>query len=375
MTATEPFSQAAGRPAVDPDALNELLGRVIGDAGGAMIFPLALIGDRLGLFTALGSGGPATAAELAGRTGLNERYLREWLLAMATAGYVNYEGSDPGAEDRGSARSARYRLTPEQAEAFTNPDSPAYVAGGFQNLTAATRAVDRLTDAFRSGDGIGWHEQHKDMFVGTERFFRPGYLANLTTSWIPSLSGIEQRLTNGGRVADVGCGLGASTIIMARAYPNSRFDGVDYHQYSIDLAGRRASEAGVADRVAFRVAGAADLDGSYDLITFFDCLHDMPDPVGVLRTARAATADGGRVMLVEPMSWDTVPETLNPLGKVFAGASMLICLPSGLSGPPARGLGNQVGPARTIQLAREAGFSDTRVAAATDFNLVYELTP
>jgi 2-polyprenyl-3-methyl-5-hydroxy-6-metoxy-1,4-benzoquinol methylase len=375
MTATEPVDQAAGQQTVNPDALDELLGRVITDAGGAMIFPLALIGDRLGLFTALASGGPATPAELAERTGLNERYLREWLLAMATAGYVNYEGSDPGADDQGSARSARYRLTPEQAEAFTNPDSPAYVAGGFQNLTAATRAVDRLTEAFRTGDGMGWHEHHDDMFVGTERFFRPGYLANLTTSWIPSLTGTEQRLTDGARVADVGCGLGASTVIMARAYPKSRFEGVDYHQGSVDLAGRRASEAGVADRVAFRVAGAADLDGSYDLITFFDCLHDMPDPVGALRAARAATADGGRVMLVEPMSWDTVSETLNPLGKVLAGASMLVCLPSGLSAAPARGLGNQVGPAGICQLAREAGFSGARVAASTDFNLVYELSP
>jgi SAM-dependent methyltransferase len=373
MTATEPASPAATGQAADPDALNELLGRVITDAGGAMIFPLALIGDRLGLFSALGSGGPATAAELAQRTGLNERYLREWLLAMAAAGYVNYEGSPPGAE--ANAESARYRLTPEQAEAFTNPDSPAYVAGAFQNLTAATRMLDRLTEAFRTGQGVGWHEQHDDMFVGTERFFRPGYLAHLTSEWIPALTGIGQRLTEGALVADVGCGLGASTIIMAQAYPKSRFEGIDYHQRSIDLAVRRAAEAGVADRLRFRVAGASDLDGGFDLITFFDCLHDMPDPVGALRAARGALADGGSVMLVEPMSWDTVPEALNPLGKVFAGASMLICLPSGLSAAPAYGMGNQAGPARTRALAGEAGFPDARVAASTDFNLVYELRP
>ena len=373
MTSTEPVRAAAPRP-IDPDALNALLGRVIGDAGGAMIFPLALIGDRLGLFAALASAGPATAADLAAHTGLNERYLREWLLAMAAAGYVNYEGG-AGGQDQGSARSARYRLTPEQAEAFTNPDSPAYVAGGFQNLTAATRSVDRLTEAFRTGAGMGWHEHHDDMFVGTERFFRPGYLAHLTSEWIPSLDGVESRLTDGGLVADVGCGLGASTIIMARAYPKSRFDGVDYHRPSIGMAQRRAADAAVTDRVTFRVAGAADLDGGYDLITFFDCLHDMPDPVGALRAAGAATADGGRVMLVEPMSWDSVPEALNPLGKLFAGASMLICLPSGLSAAPAYGLGNQAGPARTCGLAREAGFSAARVAASTDFNLVYELRP
>jgi 2-polyprenyl-3-methyl-5-hydroxy-6-metoxy-1,4-benzoquinol methylase/DNA-binding transcriptional ArsR family regulator len=369
--------QSPGRAtaAVDPEALNQLLGQVITDAGGALILPLALLGDRLGLFTELAAGGPATAAELAERTGLTERYLREWLLAMAAAGYVTYleEPTGPGG-DR-SAAGASYRLSPEQAEAFTNRDSPAYVAGAFQNLTAATRALDQLTDCFRTGAGIAWSEQHEDMFEGTERFFRPGYLANLTSSWIPSLSGAEQKLTEGAQVADVGCGFGASTIIMAQAYPNSRFDGFDYHPPSIAAAQDRAAAAGVAGQVTFRAAGAADLNGRYDLITFFDCLHDMPDPEGALRAARAAMADGGTVMLVEPMSWDSVEETLNPLGKLMTAASTLICLPSGLSAAPAYGLGNQAGPARTRELAREAGFSDARIAAATDFNLIYELRP
>jgi 2-polyprenyl-3-methyl-5-hydroxy-6-metoxy-1,4-benzoquinol methylase len=356
---------------LDPDALEQLMARVIGDAGGALILPLALVGDRLGLFTALASAGSATPGELARRTGLNERYLREWLLAMAAAGYVTHAGGNGDS----SPRTARYRLSPEQTEAFTNPDSPAYLAGGFQNLTAATRMLDRLTEAFRTGAGIGWHEHHADMFEGTERFFRPGYLANLTTSWIPSLTGPATSLTDGARVADVGCGFGASTIIMAKAYPKSTFEGVDYHQPSIEAARSRASAAGVTDRVTFRVAGAADLNGNYNLITFFDCLHDMPDPVGALRAARAATVVGGSVMLVEPMSWNTVEEALNPLGKVMAAASTFICLPSGLSAAPAYGMGNQAGPARTRELAREAGFSDARVAAATDFNLVYELRP
>ncbi len=366
-----PGQRTADQRTVDPAALEELIGRVIGDAGGALILPLALLGDRLGLFSALAEAGTVTPAELARRTGLNERYLREWLLAMAAAGYVTYAGAngDP------SPRAARYRLSPEQAEAFTNPDSPGYVAGGFQNLTAATRVLDRLTEAFRTGEGIGWHEHHPDMFEGTERFFRPGYLANLTSSWIPSLTGVESRLTAGGRVADVGCGFGASTIIMAQAYPNSTFEGVDYHQPSIEAARGRAAAAGVADRVTFRVAGANDLTGSYDLITFFDCLHDMPDPLGALRAARSALAADGSIMLVEPMSWDNVEESLNPLGKVMAAASTFICLPSGLSADPAYGLGNQAGPARTREVAREAGFSDGRVTAATDFNLVYELRP
>jgi 2-polyprenyl-3-methyl-5-hydroxy-6-metoxy-1,4-benzoquinol methylase len=376
MTRDDAFTgSAAGRPAVDPDALMELIGRVIADAGGALILPLAQLGDRLGLFSALAAGGPATSAELAERTGLTERYLREWLLAMAAAGYVTYEDAGWGADGGRSAASARYRLSPEQAEAFTNPESPGYVAGAFQNLTAATRVLDRLTEAFRTGAGIAWHEQHEDMFEGTERFFRPGYLANLASAWIPSLAGAEKRLADGARVADVGCGFGASTIIMAQAYPNSTFEGVDYHRPSIDAARGRAAAAGVAERVTFRVAGAADLRGSYDLITFFDCLHDMPDPAGALRAARAATADGGGVMLVEPMGWDSVEEARNPLGKLMAAASTLICLPSGLSAAPACGLGNQAGPARTCELARDAGFSAARIAAATDFNLVYELRP
>lgn len=374
MSADMSHSGLATSPeAVDPAALGELVGRVIGDAGGALILPLALLGDRLGLFAALADAeSPVTAGELAKHTGLAERYLQEWLLAMATAGYVTYTGAADGDE---SARAARYRLSPEQVQAFTNPDSPAYVAGAFQNITAGTRVLDRLTEAFRTGAGIGWHEQHEDMFEGTERFFRPGYLANLTQSWIPALADMEEKLTSGARVADVGCGFGASTIIMAQAYPKSTFDGIDYHKPSIEAAAGRAEAAGVAGRVTFRVASATDLDGRYDLITFFDCLHDMPDPVGALRAVRSATATGGCVMLVEPMSWDSVEECFNPLGKVLAAASAFICLPSGLSAAPAYGLGNQAGPARTCEVAREAGFSSAQLVTSTDFNRVYELRP
>ncbi|MFI7611615.1 methyltransferase domain-containing protein [Nonomuraea terrae] len=360
---------------VDQARLAELIERIITDAGAAVAFPLALVGDRLGVFSALAAAdGPVTAEQLAGRTGLAERYLREWLLAMAAAGYVTYAGGgDPGPEAK---RTARYRLSPEQAEAFTNSDSPGYVAGVFQNLTAATRMVDRITEVFRTGEGISWHEQHDDMFEGTERFFRPSYLANLTSSWIPSLSGIEERLDEGARVADVGCGFGTSTIIMAKAYPNSTFVGLDSHDRSIARARERAAGARVADRVTFRAEGATDLHGTYDLIAFFDCLHDMPDPVAALRAARPALTPGGRVMLVEPMSWDTVEETVgNPLGRLLAGASTFVCLPSGLAGPPAYGLGAQAGPARILQVAEEAGFGDARVALATETNRVFELAP
>jgi len=363
----------ANEKAVDPEAFERLAGQVISDACGALIVPLALLGDRLELFTALASGGPTTSGELAARTGMAERYLREWLLAMAAAGYVTYQGDAPGAEDPDPKLRARYGLSPEQTEAFANPDSPRYLVGAFQNLTAASRMLDGLTEAFRTAEGIGWHEHHSDMFEGTERFFRPGYLANLTSVWIPALTGVEGQLKSGARVADVGCGLGASTIIMAQAYPRSSFVGLDYHRESIELARGRAADAGVCDRVEFRVAGAVELAGSYDFIAFVDCLHDMPDPLGALGAARAAVADTGSVMLVEPMSWDTVADGVNPLGRLLASASLLACLPSGMSAPPTAGLANQAGPTRTGELALEAGFADARVATSTDFNLVYEL--
>src|ERR1700754_2452687 len=325
---------------VDPAERERLLSQIVTDAGAALAVPLALLGDRLGLFVALASGGSATAAELADRTGLAERYVREWLLVMATAGYVTSEGNDGS----GSAQSARYRMSPVQAEVFTNPDSPAYMAGMFQNMSAATRTLDRLTEVFRTGEGIGWQEHHTDTFLGTERMFRAGYLANLTQSWIPALSGVEQRLRSGVRAADVGCGLGASTIIMAQAYPATEWVGIDLHEPSLELARSRAEEAGVDKQVRFDVGNAKSLTGHYDFITYFDCLHDMPDPVGALRAARSVLNEGGQVMLVEPMSWDEVTDALSPLGRLMSGASLLICLPSGLSAPPAAGLGNQAGP-------------------------------
>jgi 2-polyprenyl-3-methyl-5-hydroxy-6-metoxy-1,4-benzoquinol methylase len=348
---------------LDPDRLQEFVLKAVGDIGAALSVPLVLLGDRLGLFTALAGAGQISSEQLATNTGLQERYVREWLLAMAAAGYVDYAGD------------GHFELGPEQSEALTNPDSPAFVAGGFQNMSAAIRVLDRLTDAFRTGEGIGWHEHHPDMFLGTERFFRPGYLANLSSQWIPSFDGLEERLRAGASVADVGCGLGASTRILAEEYPASTFTGFDYHPKSVELARQRADEAGLADRLRFEVAGATEIAGRYDFLAYFDCLHDMPDPAGALRAARAAVRDDGWVMLVEPMSGDRVEDALNPVGRVYAGASVFICLPCGLSAEPRAGLGNQVGPARTLQLATESGFGTAREASRTPFNIVYELRP
>jgi 2-polyprenyl-3-methyl-5-hydroxy-6-metoxy-1,4-benzoquinol methylase len=282
---------------------------------------------------------------------------------MAASGYLDYAGDD------------RFQLAPEQAEVLAHPDSPAYAAGGFQNLVAATRVVDRLTDAFRDGAGIAWHEHHPDMFEGTERFFRPGYAANLTTEWIPAFDGLADRLQAGATVADVGCGLGTSTRIMAQAYPASTFVGIDYHEPSVRMARERAADAGLTERLRYEIGSAQQLDGRYDLIAFFDCLHDMPDPMAALRAARAAVAPDGWVMLVEPASGDRVEDLLNPLGRLFIAASLFVCLPSGLSAEPRTGLGNQAGPARTLALAREAGFGRAREAVRTPFNAVYELRP
>lgn len=360
-----------GGPSVDNAKLEQLRDQVIADAGGALAVPLAFLGDKLGLFAALRDGGPATSAQLAERAGLAERYVREWLLVMAASGYITYVGSTGD----GSASSARYQMSPEQSEIFVNTESPSCMAGALQNFSSAPRLLDQLVEAFRTGAGIAWHEHDEDTFVGTERFFRGAYQANLVSSWIPALDGVEQQLTSGVRAADVGCGLGASTIILAKAYPATEWTGFDYHAPSLELARSRAAEAGVGDRVTFQVANATELSGKYDFITFFDCLHDMPDPVAALRAARAALSPDGRVMLVEPKSSDAAVDALTPLGRLMAGASVFVCLPSGLSAPPAVGLGNQAGPSRTAEIAAEAGFSNTRVATSNPFNMVYELRP
>jgi SAM-dependent methyltransferase len=349
---------------VDESKLMAFVGKVIGDWGALTSAPLVVIGDQLGLYRAMADGQPVTAAKLAGRTGTAERYVREWLAAQAASGYVSYDGD------------GRYHMEPEQAVALTDETSPACVLGGFEAFTAAVRVAPQLAEAFRTGAGVGWHEHDPGLFRGTARFFRPGYAANLTGSWLPALDGIAAKLAAGARVADVGCGLGYSTLLMAQAYPAGSFVGYDYHLESIDAARKLAAEADITSRVRFEVAGAKDFPGrDYDLITYFDCLHDMGDPVGALAHARSALTPDGVVMLVEPYATDDIAGNLNSLGRLFYSASTLICTPASLSQDVGAALGAQAGEARLREVARQAGFSRFRRATETPFNLVLEARP
>jgi SAM-dependent methyltransferase len=350
--------------AIDEAKVHEFVGKAMGDLGSALTASLVVIGDRLGLYRAMAGAGPLTSAELAERTDTAERCVREWLAAQAAAGYVTFD-----------AASGRYALPDEHAVALADEESPACVLGGFQGMTAAMRAASKVAEAFRTGKGVGWHEHDPDLFLGTERFFRPGYNANLVSSWIPALDGVQQRLEAGASVADVGCGHGASTIIMARAFPRSRFVGFDYHPDSVQRARERAAEAGVADRVRFEVAAAKDYPGTYDLVAFFDCLHDMGDPVGAARHVRSSLAGDGTWMLVEPFAHDHVADNLNPLGRVFYSVSTLVCTQASLAQEVGLALGAQAGESRLRSVLEEAGFRHVRRATETPFNLILEVRP
>jgi SAM-dependent methyltransferase len=346
--------------AIDEQRMNEFLGKVVGDFGASLSSSLAYIGQKLGLYKALAEAGPLTPAELAQRTSTNERYIREWLINQAAGGYAVY---DP--------ESGRYSLTPEQATALTEEQSPFYVGGGFFVVKAMTQAVERIEDHFKNGGGMLWGEHHPDLFIGTERFFRPGYATHLVLSWIPSLDGVAEKLKAGGKVADVGCGHGASTIIMAQAYPNSRFWGFDNHEASIKRATESAQKAGVSDRVTFQVSDASSIpDGPYDLVCFFDCLHDMGDPVGASRRAAAVLADDGAAMIVEPMAGNKVEENFNPIGRTFAGASTLCCTSNSmaLNGPALGAVANDDSIRDTVIAG---GFNEFRRATETPFNRVF----
>ena len=351
---------------INEDKLNELLGRFVGDLGATMHAGSIVIGEQLGLYKAMATPNErVTAEELAKRTGTDERYVREWLNANAASGYVEYD-KDADA----------YYMTEEQSFVMTNEDNPAYLPGAFILATSALRAVPDLIDRFRTGKGFGWHEHHHDLFRGTELFFRPGYIANLVSSWIPALEGVDEKLNSGAKVADVGCGLGASTILMAQAFPKSEFVGFDYHTRSIETARRKADEAGVGDRVKFEVAASKEYPGSdYDLVTFFDCLHDMGDPVGAASHVRGSLTDDGTWMIVEPFANDSYADNHNPVGRVYYSASTIICTPASRSQEVGACLGAQAGESRLRDVATQGGFSRFRRATETPFNLVLEARP
>jgi SAM-dependent methyltransferase len=347
----------------DPDKLQTFMAKMAGDLGAAMSASLVVLGDQLGLYRALAQAGPSSSTELAALAGVNERNLREWLAAQAAAGYVDY---DPA--------TVKFRLNDEQAMVFADEDGPAFMAGGFDIIASVFQDEPKIAEAFKTGKGLGWHEHSPCLFRGTERFFRPGYNANLVESWIPALDGVEARLTAGITVADIGCGHGASTIVMAKAFPRSRFFGFDYHAPSVARARAAACEHGVTDQVRFETATAKDFPGAgYGLVTIFDALHDMGDPVGAARHIRRSLAPDGVFMLVEPNAHDELAENLNPLGRIFYSASAMICTPASMNQEVALALGAQAGEARLRIVAEEAGFTRFRRAAETPFNMVLEL--
>jgi SAM-dependent methyltransferase len=349
---------------LDQSRLEELLGRFVNDFGATGFAATVVIGDRLGLYRALATG-PATAAELADRTSTHERYVAEWLAAQAASGYISYDPT-----------SGRFSLSEEQAFALANEDGPMYLPGAFQVMVAAVKDEPKVTQAFATGTGVGWHEHDPDLFAGTERFFRPGYAANLVSAWIPALDGVQAKLEAGAQVADVGCGHGASTILMAQAYPHSRFVGFDYHQPSIERAQKAAAKAGVADRCRFQVASAHAYPGAgYDLVAVFDALHDMGDPVGTAAHIRRTLAPEGTFLLVEPYAGDRLEDNLNPVGRAYYAASTLLCVPHSLTEEPGAALGAQAGERRLGEVATAAGFGRFRRAAETPFNLVFEARP
>ena len=351
--------------ALDMDKLHEFLGRALVDFGATFHAALVRIGDKLGLYKGLAAGGPQTPAELASRTGTAERYVREWLSCQAAGGYVSYD-----------AAAGKFYLTEEQAFAMADDTSPAFMPGAFQVALAATKAEDQLTQRFKTGDGMGWHEHHHELFEGTERFFRPGYAANLLSAWIPALEGVHEKLHAGARVADVGCGLGASTILMSKAYPKSEFFGFDYHDKSIEKAKQRAKDAGAGGNVHFDTAMAKNFPGKdYDFVTFFDCLHDMGDPAGASQHVLSTMKKDGTWMIVEPMAGDKLEENLNPIGRAFYGASTLLCTPASLSQEVGLALGAQAGEKRLKQVVTAGGFTRFRRATQTPFNLIFEARP
>jgi len=355
------MSTAAPQP-LDQMKLHEFVMKAVGEMGAAMNAALIVIGDKLGLYKAMSGAGPMTSAELAKKTGTAERYVREWLASQAAGGFITYD-----------AATGKYTLPPEQALALADETSPVFLPGFFQVVAACVKDEPKIADAFRSGKGVGWHEHDHGLFAGTERFFRPNYRAHLVSEWIPALGDTEAKLKAGAKVADVGCGLGTSTILMAQAYPKSTFVGFDYHDGSISMARDAAAKAGVGDRVKFEVAKAKDYPGKgFELVAFFDCLHDMGDPEGAAKHVKESMASDGAWMIVEPFANDKLEDNLNPIGRVYYAASTMLCTPASLSQEVGLALGAQAGEGRLSKILKAAGFSRVRRAAETPFNIVLE---
>ncbi len=349
---------------INEEKLHELLGKIVVEMGAAANGPLITIGDKLGLYTTLSENGPMSCEQLASATGTAERYVREWLAAQAASGYVQY-----------NEQANNYHMTPEQTMAFGNRKSPVFMTGAFYAITSLYHDEPKMMEAFKSGEGISWGNHNKCLYCGTEKFFSPSYEGNLISSWIPSLEGVEDKLKEGAKVADVGCGHAASTIIMAKAYPNSEFLGYDYHDASIEQARLRAQEAGV-NNVSFEVCTAKDVPGSnYDLVTFFDCLHDMGDPSGACAHVKDILKTDGTCMIVEPYAKDTLKDNLNPVGRAFYAFSTQLCVPCSLNQEVGKALGAQAGEKRLKEAVMDGGFTQFRRATETPFNLILEARP
>jgi SAM-dependent methyltransferase len=350
--------------AIDMNKLNAFIGQFVTDLGAAVHAGMVVIGEKLGLYKAL-VGEPLSSAQLAAKTKTDERYLREWLASQAAGGYITYD-----------EKTGKFSLSQEQAFTLATEDSPAYLPGAFEMALGSLAAVPRIAESFRTGAGMGWHEHVDGVFHGCEKFSRPGYAANLVTSWIPALNGVKEKLEAGARVADVGCGKGASTILMAKAFPKSHFFGFDYHDKSIEAARDSARRNGVADRVTFAVSSAKEFPGKdYDLVAVFDCLHDMGDPIGAAAHVRQSVASDGVWMIVEPFANDQLKDNLNPVGRVYYSFSTLLCTPCSRSQEVGLCLGAQAGETRIREVVTSAGFNRFRRATETPFNIVYEARP
>ena len=364
MNQTTSDPRGADALSLNSDALQQLLGQLVTDLGAAVNGALVVLGDRLGIYATLADLGPATSEELAAKAGLDERQLREWLSAQAASGYITYD----------TAR-ATFSLTPEQAAVFADPNSPVAMTGGFYSISAVYHDEPIVAESFRTGAGVPWGKHHTCLFCGVERFFRPGYEANLCTNWIPALEGVEDKLISGITVADIGCGHGASTLIMAKAFPNSKFYGFDNHPASIAAAKRHSKEQGLTN-VEFQVATAKDFPGrGYGFATIFDALHDMGDPVGAASHVQRSLDPDGTFMIVEPLAGDSLAENLNPIGRVYYGFSTMVCTPASLSQEVGLALGAQAGERRLNAVLSEAGFTRVRRATETPFNMVLEAHP